>query len=61
MIVLRLAFLLALLTIAVAGVMYVTTRERRYLTFLFSVMRYTLYLLAGVAVFYILERLLLIA
>jgi hypothetical protein len=60
-IVLRLAFMLALLTIAVAGVMYFTTRQRRYLTFLWSVLRYTLYLLAGVAVFFILERLILVA
>jgi hypothetical protein len=57
LIVLRLAFVLALITLSVAGILYLTTRDRRYLTFLRRVLLYTLYLVAGVAVFYIFERL----
>ena len=61
MIVLRFALVLAVLAIGASGVVYLLTRDRRYLTFLFQVIRYSLYVLAGAAVFYILERLILIA
>jgi len=60
-IVLRFALVLAVLAIGASGVVYLLTRDRRYLTFLFRVIRYSLYVLAGAAVFYILERLILIA
>lgn len=61
MIVVRLVILFALLTAGVTGVLYLTSRDRRYLRFLHAVIRYTLYLLAGVAVLYVLERLILFA
>jgi hypothetical protein len=59
-IVFRLVVFLALLTIVAAGVFYLTTRDRRYLTFIRQVIRYTLLLLAGVMLFWGLERLVLV-
>jgi len=56
----RLLLFLALAAIAVAAALYLVKRDRRYLRFIGLVLRYTLFLLLGVLVFYALERALLI-
>jgi hypothetical protein len=57
----RLLLFLAFAAVAVAAALYLVRRDRRYLRFIGLVVRYTLFLLLGVLVFYALERLLLIA
>ena len=59
MILVRFLLFLALATIVVAAVLYLFKKDRRYLRFIVQVVKYTIYLLAGVMVFYVLERLLL--
>lgn len=59
MVVVRLLFFLALAAIAVAGALYLVKRDRRYLRFISLTVRYTLFLLAGVLLFYAFERLVL--
>lgn len=59
MVVVRLLFFLALAAIAVAGALYLVKRDRRYLRFIGLTVRYTLFLLAGVLLFYAFERLVL--
>jgi hypothetical protein len=56
----RLLLFLALAAVAVAAALYLVKRDRRYLRFIGLVVRYTLFLLLGVLVFYAFERLLLI-
>jgi hypothetical protein len=56
----RLLFFLALAAIAAAAALYLVKRDRRYLRFIGLVVRYTLFLLLGVLVFYAIERLVLI-
>jgi hypothetical protein len=56
----RLLLFLALAAIAVAAGLYLIKRDRRYLRFIGLVLRYTLFLLLGVLVFYALERALLV-
>jgi hypothetical protein len=56
----RLLLFLALAAIAVAAGLYLVKRDRRYLRFIGLVLRYTLFLLLGVLVFYALERALLV-
>jgi hypothetical protein len=56
----RLLLFLALAAIAVAAALYLVKRDRRYLRFIGLVLRYTLFLLLGVLVFYALERALLV-
>ena len=51
---------LALAAIAAAAALYFVKRDRRYLRFIGLVVRYTLFLLLGVLVFYAFERLVLI-
>ena len=51
----------ALAAIVVSAVLYLFTRDRRYLTFIVRVIKYTIVLLAGVLIFYVLERLVLLA
>ena len=46
--------------IVVAAVMYLFKKDRRYLRFIWQVIKYTILLLAGVLVFYAFERLILI-
>ena len=58
MIVVRLLVFLAFLAIAVAGILYLFTRDRRYLRFMGQVGKYTIFLLVGVLTFYLFERLL---
>jgi len=55
----RFLLFLALATIVVATIRYLFTKDRRYLRFIVQVVKYTIYLLAGVLVFYALERMLL--
>ena len=57
--VVRLLFFLALAAVVVAGGLYLITRDRRYLRFIGLTLRYTLFLLAGVLLFYAFERLVL--
>ena len=60
MIIVRVLLFSALATIVAALIMYIIKRDRRYLRFIGLVVRYTLFLLLGVLVFYAFERLLLI-
>ncbi len=57
MVVVRLLLVLGLGAIVVAGLLYVFTRDRRYLRFLVQVAKFTIWLLAGVMLFYLFERL----
>jgi hypothetical protein len=56
----RLLLFLAISAIVAAGVLYVFKKDRRYLRFIMQVVKYTIYLLAGVLVFYLFERLLIV-
>jgi len=58
MIVVRLLLFLAFAAIAVAGILYLFKRDRRYLRFIGQVVKYTIFLLVGVFTFYLFERLL---
>lgn len=60
MVLVRLLLFLALAAIAAAAALYLVKRDRRYLRFIGLVVRYTLFLLLGVLVFYAIERLVLI-
>ena len=57
MVIVRLLLVLALGAIVVAGLLYAFTRDRRYLRFLVQVAKFTIYLLAGVLLFFLFERL----
>ncbi len=57
MVIVRLLLVLALGAIVVAGLLYAFTRDRRYLRFLVQVAKFTIWLLAGVLLFYLFERL----
>ena len=59
MILVRFLLFLALATIVVSAIRYLFTKDRRYLRFIVQVVKYTIYLLACVLVFYALERMLL--
>jgi len=61
MVLVRLLLFLALATIVVSAIMYLFTRDRRYLRFIGQVIKYTILLLAGVLIFYAFERLVLMA
>jgi hypothetical protein len=52
----RLLFFLAVAAIAVAGVLYVVKKDRRYLRFVGQVIKFTIVLLVVVFVFYAFER-----
>jgi len=56
-VIVRLLLVLALGAIVVAGLLYAFTRDRRYLRFLVQVAKFTVWLLAGVLLFYLFERL----
>ena len=58
MVVVRLLIFLAFAAIAVAGILYLFKRDRRYLRFIGQVVKYTIFLLVGVFTFYLFERLL---
>jgi hypothetical protein len=55
----RFLLFLALATIVVAAILYLFKKDRRYLRFIVQVVKYTIYLLAGVLVFYAFDRMLL--
>ncbi len=57
MVVVRLLLFLAIGAIVTGGVLYVFTRDRRYLRFLVQVVKFTIWLLAGVMLFFLFERL----
>ncbi len=57
MILVRLLFFLALAAIAVAGLLYLFTRDRRYLRFIGQVIKFAIILLAVVLIGFFFERL----
>ena len=59
MILVRFLLFLALATIVVAAIFYLFKKDRRYLRFIGQVVKYTIFLLAGVLVFYAFDRMLL--
>ena len=60
MVVVRFLLFLSLSAILVAAGLYLFHRDRRYLRFIGQVVKYTLVLLGGVLIFFLLERLLLV-
>jgi hypothetical protein len=52
----RFLLFLSLATIVVSAVLYLFKRDRRYLRFIGQVIKYTIVLLAGVLLFFALER-----
>lgn len=57
MVLVRLLLVLAIGAVLVAGLLYTFTRDRRYLRFLVQVVKFTVWLMAGVLLFFLLERL----
>ncbi len=57
MVIVRLLLFLAIGAIVVSGLLYLFTRDRRYLRFVVQVAKFTIWLLAGVMLFYLFERL----
>ena len=57
MVLVRLLLFIALATIAGAFGFYIFKRDRRYLRFIWQVVKYTIYLLLGILVFFAFERL----
>jgi hypothetical protein len=55
----RFLLFLALAAIVVAAIFYLFKKDRRYLRFIGQVVKYTIFLLAGVLVFYAFDRMLL--
>ena len=58
MVLVRLLLVLGLATIGVAFVLYLVTRDRRYLRFVVQVAKILLVALAGVLAFFLIERVL---
>jgi hypothetical protein len=56
-IIVRLCLFLAIGAIVIAGLLYLFTRDRRYLRFVVLVAKFTIWLGVGVALFFVLERL----
>jgi hypothetical protein len=56
LILVRLLFFLAVSAIAVSGLLFLYSRDRRYLRFIGMVLKFTLVLLAVVLVFFFFER-----
>jgi hypothetical protein len=54
----RLLVFLAIGAIVVAGLFYLFKRDRRYLRFIVQVAKFTIFILVGVMLFYLFERLL---
>lgn len=57
MILVRLLLFLALAAMAVAGVLYLFSRDRRYLRFIWQVVKFTILIIAVVLIFFAFERL----
>ena len=60
MLLLRIVFVLCLVTLVVAGAMYFYTRDRRYLRFIGQTLKYFVFILLGVFGFFAFERIVLI-
>ena len=60
MLIVRLLLFLAIGTIVVAGLFYIFKRDRRYLRFIVQVAKFTIFILVGVMLFFVLERLVLV-
>lgn len=60
MILVRFLLFLALVGIVVAAILYLCKKDRRYLRFIVQVVQYTIYLLAGVLLFYAFDRMFLV-
>jgi len=58
MVIVRLLLVLGLATIGVAFVLYLVTRDKRYLRFVVQVAKVVLVALAGVFAFFLIERVL---
>ena len=56
MILVRLLFFLAIGAIAVSGVMYLYSKDRKYLRFIGQAVKFTIILLVAVLLFYFFER-----
>ncbi len=56
MVILRLFILLVALLVVVSGVLYLFTRDRRYLDFAWQTLRFTLLLLLLFVLLYLVER-----
>ncbi|MCC7325909.1 MAG: hypothetical protein IT521_03785 [Burkholderiales bacterium] len=61
MLIVRLLLFLSIGTIVAAALLYLFKRDRRYLHFIVLVGKFTIYLLAGVLLFFLFERLVLMA
>ena len=57
MVLVRLLLFLAIGAIVAAALLYLFKRDRRYLRFIVQVVKFTIYLLAGVLLFFLFERL----
>ena len=60
MLIVRLLLFFSIGTIVVAGLFYIFKRDRRYLRFIVQVAKFTIYILVGVMLFFLLERLVLV-
>ena len=56
MLLLRILGVLSIITVAVAGAMFLYTRDRRYLRFIVQVIKYMMFIVIGVLGFLLLER-----
>lgn len=61
MLLVRLVLFISLASLAVSFLLYLFTKKRIYLQFIGRVLLYTLVIMIGVLLFYLLERLVLIA
>lgn len=61
MVLLRLVAFVVLVAIGVSLLAYVVKRDRKYLDFAFRLIKYTLLLLSVFGLFYVVERLILVA
>lgn len=60
MIIVRLLIYLIVVTVGVSGVLYLFTRNRRYLNFAWLVLKFAFVFVVALAMLYVLERLILI-
>ena len=60
MLIVRLLLVFAIGAIVVAGLFYLFKRDRRYLRFIVQVAKFTIFILVGVMLFFLLERLVLV-
>ena len=59
MLIARLFLVVALATVGVAGLLYLFTRDKRYLVFIGRALKYSIVLLAAVMLFFFIQRLML--